>query len=595
MKGQVLQLEQLGSLTRIARGGQGVVYRTQKGRTKFAASIVYKEYKAATAANVDFQALSAMSALVEEQLSRSDAERLLSLAAWPCAIVEVNSTATGFVMPSIPESFFIPIETVKGTEEAPAEFQHLLNDPDFLAARGIALDNRQRLRLISEVAAALAFLHHNGICVGDISPKNLLFSLHPRPAVYFVDCDTMRINGTSALPQVETPGWEVPAGEELATAHSDTYKLGLLALRLLVGDQDVVDPERLPPTTPNPLRRIITDTLTNQPATRPISQAWDYILKSAIEESNSDEVSDPRVRATQKKPTPAPDPILRSRPSSTPPKAKKKPPTTPPTTWSPPYPHPTPSGSAPLAPRINTTAKITLGAAASIAAGVLIAVAVNSPSTQEVTSPAATGTVSPSTTPTPSGPQILPNATETNEATDRPGAASADTRLVGPGCTAYTEQVPDGPGSVVGMAASPLTVAASNSPVLTTLAAAISGGLNSSVNLVEPLDGGDFTVFAPTNDAFAKIDSATIEMLRTDADLLTAILTYHVVPGQAAPEQVVGTHRTLYGADLTVSGRGEYLYVNAANIVCGGIKTANATVYMIDSVLLPPAASTPTP
>ena len=50
----------------------------------------------------------------------------------------------------------------------------------------------------------------------------------------------------------------------------------------------------------------------------------------------------------------------------------------------------------------------------------------------------------------------------------------------------------------------------------------------------------EFTVFAPTDDAFAKLDPATIEKLKTDSDLLTKILTYHVVPGQASPAQVAG-------------------------------------------------------
>ena len=167
--------------------------------------------------------------------------------------------------------------------------------------------------------------------------------------------------------------------------------------------------------------------------------------------------------------------------------------------------------------------------------------------------------------------------------------AAADTHLVGPGCAAYAQQVPVGPGSVAGMAHSPLTVAAADSPVLNTLTAAVSGALNPAVNLVQTLDGGQFTVFAPTDDAFAKLDPATIDTLKTDAGLLTAILTYHVVPGRAAPDQVVGTHPTVNGATVTVSGGGDTLTVNDANVVCGGIATTNATVYLIDSVLLPPA------
>ena len=111
-----------------------------------------------------------------------------------------------------------------------------------------------------------------------------------------------------------------------------------------------------------------------------------------------------------------------------------------------------------------------------------------------------------------------------------------------------------------------------------------------AAGLVDTLKGpGPFTVFAPTDAAFAKLDPATVEALKTNSDLLTSILTYHVVPGQAAPSAVVGTHKTVQGADLTVAGSGNHLTVNGANVVCGGVKTANATVYLIDSVLLPPA------
>ncbi|BBZ17330.1 fasciclin domain-containing protein [Mycolicibacterium gadium] len=167
-------------------------------------------------------------------------------------------------------------------------------------------------------------------------------------------------------------------------------------------------------------------------------------------------------------------------------------------------------------------------------------------------------------------------------------ATSAQAEMVGTGCSAYAQEVPTGPGSVQGMAMDPVAVAASNNPMLTTLTKAISGQLNPQVNLVDTLNGGQFTVFAPTDDAFAKIDPATIEKLKTDAPLLTSILTYHVVPGQAGPAQVAGTHKTVQGADLTVTGMGNDLQVNDASVVCGGVQTANATVYMIDTVLMPP-------
>jgi uncharacterized surface protein with fasciclin (FAS1) repeats len=100
-------------------------------------------------------------------------------------------------------------------------------------------------------------------------------------------------------------------------------------------------------------------------------------------------------------------------------------------------------------------------------------------------------------------------------------ATTAQAEPVGPGCSGYAAQVPTGPGSVTGMAQDPVAVAASNNPLLTTLTAAVSGQLNPDVNLVDTLNGGQFTVFAPTNSAFAKIDPATIEKLKTDAPLLT--------------------------------------------------------------------------
>jgi uncharacterized surface protein with fasciclin (FAS1) repeats len=70
--------------------------------------------------------------------------------------------------------------------------------------------------------------------------------------------------------------------------------------------------------------------------------------------------------------------------------------------------------------------------------------------------------------------------------------------------------------------------------------------------------------------------------------LLTTVLTYHVVPGQLAPDQLAGSHKTLQGDTIQVSGSGQDFTVNGnSSVVCGNVKTANATVYLIDQVLLP--------
>jgi hypothetical protein len=190
-----------------------------------------------------------------------------------------------------------------------------------LAARGVTVDDAQRYALLREVASGLGFLHNHGVCVGDISPKNLLFALAPPEVVYFIDCDAMRINGVSALPQVETPGWEVPAGEELATIYSDNYKLGLLALRRLAGDQDTENLQYLPAATPVMLRQIIIDTLTNPPAQRPLPEAWTFVLRHAIEDAQH------RVKTAAPVPAPLPAPavpIVHSRPTTSPPTERPK-------------------------------------------------------------------------------------------------------------------------------------------------------------------------------------------------------------------------------------------------------------------------------
>ena len=154
-----------------------------------------------------------------------------------------------------------------------------------------------------------------------------------------------------------------------------------------------------------------------------------------------------------------------------------------------------------------------------------------------------------------------PAEQETSEAA--PAEADPAANLVGPGCEDYARQVPDGAGSVAGMAEDPVATAASNNPLLKTLTAAVSGKLNTDVNLVDTLNGGEFTVFAPVDDAFAKLPKKTVKTLGTPegAETLTSVLTYHVVAGQLAPDEVAGTHKTVNGAEVTVEGAGDAITV----------------------------------
>jgi uncharacterized surface protein with fasciclin (FAS1) repeats len=178
-----------------------------------------------------------------------------------------------------------------------------------------------------------------------------------------------------------------------------------------------------------------------------------------------------------------------------------------------------------------------------------------------------------------------PAMTEAPDMTEAPGTTMADAMMgtqFGPAC----EAVPmDGEGSFGGMADDPAATAASNNPLLSTLVTAVS-----EAGLVDTLNGeGPFTIFAPTNDAFAAIPADQLEAILADKDLLTSILTYHVVAGEsldAAGLGEAGMAATVNGADLEFGADGTT--VNDVDVVCSDVSTANATVHIIDEVLLPP-------
>ncbi|WP_426512469.1 fasciclin domain-containing protein [Dactylosporangium sp. McL0621] len=153
----------------------------------------------------------------------------------------------------------------------------------------------------------------------------------------------------------------------------------------------------------------------------------------------------------------------------------------------------------------------------------------------------------------------------------------------GAGCAAVPSD-PANPGSFDAMAKVPVASAASGNPLLSTLVGAVKqAGLVDSLN-----NATDVTVFAPTDDAFGKIAKADLDKVLADPATLKSVLTYHVVPGKLSPSDLAGTHKTLQGGELTVSGSGTSFTVNGnAMVVCGNVQTANATVYIIDTVLIP--------
>ena len=153
----------------------------------------------------------------------------------------------------------------------------------------------------------------------------------------------------------------------------------------------------------------------------------------------------------------------------------------------------------------------------------------------------------------------------------------------GAGCAAVPTDASN-PGSFASMAKVPVATAASGNPVLSTLVTAVK-----KANLVDTLNSAQgITVFAPANSAFEKIPSADLDKVLADDATLKKVLTYHVVAGRLTPEQLDGSHKTLEGADLTIAGSGSDFTVNGNSaVVCGNVQTENATVYIVDTVLMP--------
>jgi uncharacterized surface protein with fasciclin (FAS1) repeats len=167
----------------------------------------------------------------------------------------------------------------------------------------------------------------------------------------------------------------------------------------------------------------------------------------------------------------------------------------------------------------------------------------------------------------------------------QPAASTSGTAMApfGPGCASVPAS---GKGSFTGMSTAPVATAASSNPLLSTLVTAVT-----KAGLVDTLNSAPgITVFAPDNAAFAKIPTATLNSVLGNKAELTKILSYHVVSGHITPAELASGKpiKTLEGSTVMPSKMGSSYEVNSVPVVCGNVQTANATVYIIGSVLMPP-------
>jgi len=161
--------------------------------------------------------------------------------------------------------------------------------------------------------------------------------------------------------------------------------------------------------------------------------------------------------------------------------------------------------------------------------------------------------------------------------------------VVGAGCAEHLRGLPFGAASVARMSGQLLVPALAEDPSLTSVVAAISGTLNDRVDLVGALDAEPLTVFAPIDSSFAIVPPATLARFKTDRAFLTRVLNYHLVHGRLGATAVLGRHTTVQGSALTVAGTPDHLTVAGRHVICGGIRSANAVIYLIDGWLQPPA------
>ncbi|MEU7581632.1 hypothetical protein AB0B50_28980 [Streptomyces sp. NPDC041068] len=263
---------------RLGDGGQGTVYAVVREVPGLHGPLAYKDYKPGV-----LQDAGVLDEMVRflwdlERHSPADHALLESRLAWPLRLSHRNGQPCGFVMRRIPPEYTLNIPHLGVITSLHLEF--LLNPDVNLNRLGLSVNDEQRLRLLKDLANTLRILHHNGIIVGDLSPRNILFRLDVWPRCLFLDCDSMRFRGQDVLPQAVTEGWDVPEREK-ATPNSDRYKFGLVALRLFNRDQNSTDSAALGQQSAE-LEVLAQRSVTAEPGERPELAEWMVPLERAL-------------------------------------------------------------------------------------------------------------------------------------------------------------------------------------------------------------------------------------------------------------------------------------------------------------------------
>lgn len=256
-----VRLGDLGPARPLSSGGQGAVYRLSRP------GLLLKLYHDTITVRGD--ELTRLITL-PRRFPPADRHAVGRLTAWPAARVVDRGRCVGLLMREAPSRF---ATTLAGRRRL-LELQFLLYRPRPMW-RELALPAAdERRRLAVRYARLFQVLHDNGVLVGDVSMRNLLWSVHGGPAVFALDCDSFRIVGRpAAIGRADTDGWADPAvrpGE--ATADTDRYKLALVVLRLLLGDHAAGPADHAVDDLDRPLRVLAGRAV--RPGGRPPAGDW---------------------------------------------------------------------------------------------------------------------------------------------------------------------------------------------------------------------------------------------------------------------------------------------------------------------------------
>ena len=264
-------------LDQLATGGEGIVYSV---RSK--PDVVYKEYKVNIRPTLNILALEGLVDL-GPAINAEDWARISSRTSWPHTLVIDGAQPTGFLMNRIDKRFYKNYGLKKNPRRVLCEWNHIVYQAEPLGVGMTSdiprLDTPQKLALVHDLAHTIAILHRHNVIVGDISGRNLLWTLDPEPQVMIIDCDSFRIDGKPGTsPSKQSPYWtdDLAIGRDTDQS-SDCHKIAVAAYRAILHDPSKPpSPDKILNThrddIPHDIRNLIAAGLEN--TNRPSAAEW---------------------------------------------------------------------------------------------------------------------------------------------------------------------------------------------------------------------------------------------------------------------------------------------------------------------------------